>query len=105
MTARKKFESELLSAARIDKLTGLPNRALIQDRLREAIERHRRMPEYLFAVMFLDFDRFKLVNDCLGHDVGDMLLQQIASRSALSFAAVTRWQSMRPVRQLQDWRR
>ncbi|MBL8819553.1 MAG: EAL domain-containing protein [Planctomyces sp.] len=80
ITARKKFEAELLSAARVDKLTGLPNRALIQDRLRQAIDRSRRVPSYLFAVMFMDFDRFKLVNDCLGHDVGDMLLQQIAGR-------------------------
>jgi diguanylate cyclase (GGDEF)-like protein len=63
-----------------DKLTGLPNRALLQDRLTQAIERHKRSPEYQFALFFLDFDRFKMINDSLGHDVGDQLLIAISNR-------------------------
>ncbi len=80
ITSRKRFETELMKAARLDKLTGLPNRFLFQDRLQQAIERYRRLPGYHFALMFLDFDRFKLINDCLGHTAGDLLLQQIAVR-------------------------
>ncbi len=68
------------NAALHDKLTGLPNRALLQDRLAHGLLRQRRNPAYHFAVLFLDFDRFKLVNDSLGHDVGDALLVEIAHR-------------------------
>ncbi len=63
-----------------DKLTGLPNRALLQDRLTQAIERRKRNPDYHFALFFLDFDRFKLINDSLGHNVGDQLLIAISDR-------------------------
>jgi predicted signal transduction protein with EAL and GGDEF domain len=79
--------AELVHAALHDKLTGMPNRALLRDRIAHAIERKKRNPEYNFAVFFLDFDRFKLVNDSLGHEVGDELLVAISQRLA---------QAMRP---------
>ena len=63
-----------------DPMTGLPNRLLFLDRLSRVIARSRRHPESLFAVLFLDLDGFKLVNDSLGHAVGDKLLAQVASR-------------------------
>ncbi|MGD0390936.1 MAG: diguanylate cyclase, partial [Tepidisphaeraceae bacterium] len=72
--------AELAHTALHDKLTGLANRALLRDRLAQAIQRHKRNPEYNFAVFFLDFDRFKLVNDSLGHEVGDELLVAISQR-------------------------
>jgi len=71
---------ELVHAALHDKLTGLPNRALLKDRITHAIERAKRNPDYHFALFFLDFDRFKLINDSLGHDVGDELLVEISRR-------------------------
>lgn len=80
ITERKRYENELILAARIDKLTGLPNRSLLIDRLQRAINRSLKMSDYQFAVMFLDFDRFKIVNDSLGHEMGDLLLQGIAQR-------------------------
>jgi diguanylate cyclase (GGDEF)-like protein len=61
-------------------LTGLPNRALFTDRLHQAIERYNARIDYGFSVLFLDFDRFKVVNDSLGHTVGDKLLVGIAER-------------------------
>jgi diguanylate cyclase (GGDEF)-like protein len=80
ITERKRAEEQLLYNAFYDGLTGLPNRALYMDRLRQSIERAKRHEEYLFAVLFLDFDRFKLVNDSLGHIIGDQLLIAIAAR-------------------------
>ena len=77
---RQRLLAELTHAARFDKLTGLANRALLNDRLTTAIERARENPAHGFALMFLDFDRFKFVNDSLGHDVGDLLLKGIATR-------------------------
>ena len=77
---RKAMESELAEAARRDKLTGLANRALFMERLQNAVLRVHSGEQPLFAVLFLDFDRFKLINDTLGHEAGDELLRQIAGR-------------------------
>ncbi len=80
VTELKEAEVELRSAARTDKLTNLANRALFQERLEQALERSRGDPEYRYAVLFLDLDRFKVVNDSLGHGAGDQLLQRIGDR-------------------------
>jgi diguanylate cyclase (GGDEF)-like protein/PAS domain S-box-containing protein len=63
-----------------DQLTGLSNRTLFIDHLERSMKRTKRQPDYLFAVIFLDCDRFKLVNDSLGHLAGDQLLIQVAKR-------------------------
>jgi diguanylate cyclase (GGDEF)-like protein len=73
-------KEQLRSAALYDSLTGLPNRALFLDRLRDAILRSQRSPDRRFAVLFLDLDDFKVVNDSLGHAAGDRLLVQVAGR-------------------------
>ncbi|MHC4421548.1 MAG: putative bifunctional diguanylate cyclase/phosphodiesterase [Planctomycetota bacterium] len=70
----------LESQARRDALTGLPNRTLLTDRLEHAVRLCGRNSDYKFAVLFLDFDRFKIINDSLGHEVGDLLLVSIAER-------------------------
>jgi diguanylate cyclase (GGDEF)-like protein/PAS domain S-box-containing protein len=80
ISGRKAMEQELRTAARMDKLTGLPNRALLLDRLQQAIARKMRDNDFQYAVLFLDFDRFKIVNDSLGHESGDQLLRSIADR-------------------------
>lgn len=80
ITERKSAESKLVHDALYDPLTGLPNRALFMDLLGRAIRRHRRRPDAGFAVLFLDLDRFKLINDSLGHLVGDQLLVGFAER-------------------------
>ncbi|HMM75257.1 MAG TPA: EAL domain-containing protein [Gammaproteobacteria bacterium] len=80
ITRRKQTEARLLHEAMHDALTGLPNRILFMDRLELALRRYRRDPHKLFAVLFFDLDRFKHVNDSLGHQVGDELLAQVAGR-------------------------
>ncbi|MCM8795048.1 MAG: bifunctional diguanylate cyclase/phosphodiesterase [Candidatus Omnitrophica bacterium] len=77
---RKKVEQQLLHDAFHDTATGLPNRALFEDRLSRAIGRTKRRPDYLFAVLFIDVDRFKVINDSLGHGMGDQMLIAIAQR-------------------------
>jgi diguanylate cyclase (GGDEF)-like protein/PAS domain S-box-containing protein len=83
ITSRKRTEKQLLHDALHDALTDLANRALFMDRLERAIERGKRHKQYLFAVLFLDLDRFKLVNDSLGHIIGNQLLIAIARRLQL----------------------
>ena len=80
ITDRKCAEERLLHDAFHDALTGLPNRALFIDHLKLSVERTKRRRDRLFAVLFLDFDRFKIINDSLGHMVGDQLLVGIARR-------------------------
>jgi diguanylate cyclase (GGDEF)-like protein/PAS domain S-box-containing protein len=80
ITDRKRAEERLLHDAFHDALTGLPNRALFIDHLKLSVERAKRRQDRQFAVLFLDFDRFKIINDSLGHMVGDQLLVGIARR-------------------------
>ncbi len=80
ITQRKTLEEQLLYNALHDALTGLPNRTLLADRLERRIERSKRQIEEYFAVLFLDLDRFKLINDTQGHQAGDLLLKTIAKR-------------------------
>jgi diguanylate cyclase (GGDEF)-like protein/PAS domain S-box-containing protein len=80
ITERKRMERALSDSVQRDKLTGLANRAMFLEQLELAIGRFRKDSQQRFAVFFLDFDRFKLVNDTLGHGAGDELLRQIAQR-------------------------
>jgi diguanylate cyclase (GGDEF)-like protein/PAS domain S-box-containing protein len=80
ITQRKLAEQKLAFEAMHDPLTSLPNRALFVDRLQQSIERVRRRPGSGFAVLFLDLDRFKVVNDSLGHLAGDRVLVEVAHR-------------------------
>ena len=92
-TEQKLAAQNLHRKAFYDSLTNLPNRDWFTERLTDAVERVKRNPNYLFAVMFLDLDRFKLVNDSLGHPVGDGLLIAVAARltkSVRSFDTVAR---------------
>ena len=61
-------------------LTGLPNRLLFMDRLGRSVARAKRHSDYLFAILFLDIDRFKVVNDSLGHAIGDQFLIELSAR-------------------------
>lgn len=80
ITERKHAEEKLVHDAFHDALTGLANRALFTDHLRLRIERARREKNSFFGVLFLDFDRFKVINDSLGHAEGDKLLIAVAQR-------------------------
>ncbi|MCP4659692.1 MAG: EAL domain-containing protein, partial [bacterium] len=76
----KRIEEQLTHAALHDALTGLPNRALFMDRLDGALMRSKRRDDYAFGVIYLDLDRFKVLNESLGHQSGDQLLRIIARR-------------------------
>jgi diguanylate cyclase (GGDEF)-like protein/PAS domain S-box-containing protein len=80
VTDRKQAESQLLHDALHDSLTGLPNRALFLNRMEMALQRSRRDSRNRFAVLFVDLDRFKVINDSLGHGLGDLLLVALAER-------------------------
>ena len=77
---RKQVEKQLKHTACHDSLTGLPNRAVFIDLLNHAIACNKRKPDFSFAILFLDLDRFKVVNDSLGHHAGDILLKIVAEK-------------------------
>ena len=79
ITERKDAEERVQFLAYYDALTGLPNRTLLQDRISKALASAHRRKENV-AVLFLDLDRFKIINDTLGHSTGDVLLQEVAAR-------------------------
>jgi diguanylate cyclase (GGDEF)-like protein/PAS domain S-box-containing protein len=80
ITERRSLEEKLRHQALYDSLTGLPNRTLFLDRLAQAMAQSKRRPDYEYAVLWLDLDGFKVVNDSLGHLVGDLLLVRVAER-------------------------
>jgi diguanylate cyclase (GGDEF)-like protein/PAS domain S-box-containing protein len=80
VTHRKRAEARLLQQALHDSLTGLPNRSLFRERLERRIRRPSSPVDRRFAVIFLDLDRFKVINDSLGHMVGDKLLVELSRR-------------------------
>ncbi|MBD2245476.1 EAL domain-containing protein [Nostoc sp. FACHB-888] len=80
ITEQKRTEAQLIHDVFHDSLTGLPNRALFVERLEQALALTKRHSDYRFAVLFLDVDRFKVINDSLGHIIGDQLLTALARR-------------------------
>jgi diguanylate cyclase (GGDEF)-like protein/PAS domain S-box-containing protein len=80
ITERKHAQDELLFNATHDTLTGLPNRALFLGRLQSVVDRMKRHPHQAAAVLFIDIDDFKFVNDCYGHATGDLLLKEVSNR-------------------------
>lgn len=76
---RKEAEQRILQMTTHDALTGLPNRQLLQDRIEQALVQDSRNPKVM-AVLFIDLDHFKMINDSLGHDIGDLLLKAVAER-------------------------
>ena len=77
---RKRAEQRLIHDALHDALTQLPNRTLFTERIERALQRQKRSPDYHFAILFIDLDRFKVVNDSLGHGAGDSLLIEVSNR-------------------------
>jgi diguanylate cyclase (GGDEF)-like protein/PAS domain S-box-containing protein len=87
ITDRKLAVERLIHNAFYDTLTGLPNRALLLDRLNQAISRRKRWPDKYFSVLYLDLDHFKNVNDSMGHNTGDLLLVTVAERLKVNLRA------------------
>jgi diguanylate cyclase (GGDEF)-like protein len=85
---REVIENKLKHDALHDALTGLPNRVLMRDRLENALARYRRDTTQTFAVLYLDLDRFKVINDSMGHAVGDDLLREASRRIVASLREV-----------------
>ncbi|WP_409422942.1 EAL domain-containing protein [Pseudaeromonas sp. ZJS20] len=79
ITERKEREEQIANLAFYDPLTGLPNRRLLRERLGQGLKESQRTGQY-GALLFFDLDHFKIINDTLGHDMGDQLLQQVAAR-------------------------
>jgi diguanylate cyclase (GGDEF)-like protein/PAS domain S-box-containing protein len=87
ITQKKEIEDQLRYDAFHDSLTGLYNRSLFKERVEQCLKINKRDPDYLFAVLFIDLDRFKVINDSLGHQIGDGLLMAIARRLETSIRA------------------
>jgi len=87
ITDRKRAEEGLIRTARIDDLTGLPNRAVFSDQLLQCLDRPSDPSQSTFAVIFIDLDNFKYVNDSLGHNAGDELLVEVATRLTAALRA------------------
>jgi diguanylate cyclase (GGDEF)-like protein len=79
ISGRKQIEERLKRLALYDELTGLPNRSLFYDRVRQLLEMAKRN-HYVLALLYIDLDRFKQVNDTLGHEMGDLLLKEVSRR-------------------------
>ena len=88
ISERKSFEEQITHQAFHDALTGLPNRTLFSERLERALERSRRRSELYYAVLMIDLNKFKAVNDSLGHPAGDQLLIEVAKRLSVCVRSV-----------------
>jgi diguanylate cyclase (GGDEF)-like protein/PAS domain S-box-containing protein len=94
ITDRKIADEKLRHDALHDSLTGLANRTMLMVQINHCMMRAKRVPDYIFAVLFLDLDRFKLINDSLGHDAGDQVLKETSARLLTELRGldtVTRW--------------
>ncbi|MGC4029401.1 MAG: EAL domain-containing protein [Steroidobacteraceae bacterium] len=97
ISARKAAEEALAAAAYQDRLTGLANRSFFMEQLRARVEAARHDSRQHFAVLFLDFDRFKIINDAMGHQAGDDLLVQVAQRLRTNLGEIGRINAMNPL--------